>query len=226
VTGLDGNPASVIELLAAASDEAVDVAASVRLSAWCAANDLIFARRLADPTDALTLLQFAADQAGLILARDADALRPLRWTDLADSITAIVDADLLEPARIAWADPVENHITLRYADDYAGGVGFARVVQATAANTLACSQSVAALAETRPVEIDGGWLRADAAAAAALAQRVARFARPRRVVALDLPFGVELEQGSLIEYDTAVWRVTQAASDAGWLRVDAEEVLS
>lgn len=225
VSGLDGNPASVISLLAAASDEAVDVAASVRLSAWCAANSLIFARRLAEPTDALTLLQFAADQAGLLLARDADALRPVRWTDLADTITAITDADLLEPAHVAWADPVENHITLRYAGDYAGGTGFARVAQATAADTLSCSQSVAALAETRPVEIDGGWLRADAAAAAALAQRVARFARPRRVAALDLPFGIELEQGALIEYDTAVWRVTQAASDNGWLRVDAEEVL-
>lgn len=225
VTGLDGNPAAVIALLAAASDETVDVAAHVRLSAWCATNSLIFARRLSDPTDALTLLQYVADQAGLLLARDADALRPLRWTDLADTITVVTDDDLLEPAQIVWADRVENHITLRYANDYAGGSGFVRVVQATAANTLSCSQSVAALAETRPVEIDGGWLRSDAAATAALAQHVARFAMPRRVVALDLPFTFDLAQGALIEYAEAVWRVTQVSSDGGWLRLDAEEVL-
>ena len=226
VTGLDGNPAAVIAVLAAASDEPVDLAAKTRLSAWCAANGLAFARRLAEPDDALTLLQYAADQAGVFLARPAEALAPVRWLDLAGQITAITDADLIEPARIGWADRVENAITLRYADDYAAGAGFTRVAQATAANTADCSESAARLNETRAVELDGGWLRADTAAAAALTQHVGRHARPRRVAALDLPFAFSLEHGGLIEYAEAVWRITAIADDAGWLAVDAEEVLS
>ena len=130
------------------------------------------------------------------------------------------------PARIGWADRVENAITLRYADDYATGSGFTRVAQATAANTANCHESAASLNETRAVELDGGWLRADAAAAAALTQHVGRHARPRRVAALDLPFAFSLEHGGLIEYAEAVWRITAIADDAGWLAVDAEEVLS
>ena len=124
------------------------------------------------------------------------------------------------------AERVENGITLRYAEDYAAGSGFVRVVQATESNTLACRQSVAALAETRPAELEGGWLRADAAAAVALDQHVARYARPRRVASFNLPFGYAIEHGGLLEYGEAVWRITQLSSDAGWLQVTAEEVLS
>jgi hypothetical protein len=225
VTGLDGNPASVIALLAAASDETLDVAARVRLYDWCAANSLAFARRLADPTDARTLLHYAADQAGVLLARQADRLAPVRWMDLAGHITVITDDDLMEPARLGWADRVENAITLRYAEDYAGDSGFTRVAQATATTTTACRRSVADLLATLPVEIDGGWLRTTAAASVALGQHVARHARPRRVAALDLPFGIELEQGSLIDYAESVWRVTDVSSDHGWLAVQAEQVL-
>lgn len=225
VTGIDGNPAAVIAVLAAASDEQVAVQPLARLSDWCDANALAFARRLADQDDALTLLHYAAEQCGVLLARTPAGLAPVRWLDLYGSITAITDDELLEPAKIAWSDRVENHVTLHYADDYATGNGFARVAQATDANDNACALSVTAMGETRAVEIEGGWLRADAAAAVSLAQHVARYASPRRVAALDLPFSVELEQGSLIEYSDAVWRVTAIASDNGWLSVSAEELV-
>ncbi len=226
VTGMDGNPADVIELLATASDEATDVAATVRLRDWCSAQGLAFARRLADPTDALTLMSYAAEQSGVYLARPADRLRPVRWTDLAGAITVITDADLLAPARIGWADRVENAITWRYAEDYVGDAGFARLLQATAANSNTCRKSVEQLADTRAQAIEAGWLRDDTAAAVALGQHVARHARPRRVVALSLPFVFELEDGALIDYDSAIWRITGLGNDQGWLDVQAEEILA
>ena len=226
VTGLDGNPAAVIALLAAASDESVDLTAKLRLQAWCSANGLAFARRLPEPTDALTLLTYAAEQSGVYLARWADRLTPVRWMDLAGAIVVITDADLLAPARIGWADRVENAITLRYAEDYATDAGFTRVAQATAATTTACRKSAEELAETREQTIEAGWLRTDAAAAVALGQHVARHARPRRTAALQLPFSFELDDGALIEYDTALWRITGLTNDQGWLDIAAEEVLT
>jgi hypothetical protein len=224
VTGLDGNPASVISLLAAASDEPVDAAALRRLDAWCDANSLAFARRLADQTDALTLMQFAADQAGVMLARTPDGLAPIRWTDMASEIVELADADLLQPASIGWGERIENAITLRYAENYTEG-DFTRILQATASNDQRCRDSVAQLLDTRPVVIDGGWLRADAAVSVALEQHAARYARPRRFISLALPFGFSIEAGSLVEYDEAVWRVTSCSSDNGWIDLEAEEVL-
>jgi hypothetical protein len=184
--------------------------------------------------DALGLLQFAAEQCGVHLFRTADGLAPIRWTDMSGAIVEIADTDLLDEARIEWDDRVENYITLRYAENYAtrsaalavGANGdFTRVVQATPDNSLACRQSVAAIAQTRPIEVDGGWLRSDTAAALALAQHVARYARPRRLVTLSLPFSFEIEPGQLIDYREAVWRALSVTNDGGWLMVSAEEVV-
>ena len=232
VTGRDGNPAAVLQRLANASGQALDLDAYHRLSDWCDANDFVFARRLSEPTDALTLLGFAAEQANVLLAEVGEGIAPVRWSDLSGDVVTLSETDLLAPARIGWADRVETAITLRYAESYASDSGFARVAQATAANTAACRRGEEAIAETRRVDIDAGWIRDDVTAAQSLADLAARVARPRRVLTLECPYSITALPGDLIEYlpiDAEAGlgilaRITSRSTDGGWPTLTAEEI--
>lgn len=224
VTGRSGNPADVIQTLAEASGETVAIADQARLAAWCTASSMAFARRLSDPADALQLLTFAAEQAACDLYPGTDGLIMRRWDDEACPITAVADAYLLGVATVAWAERVETDITLAYREDYATGNGMVRVVQANAANDITCAQTDAAMQATTPVQLDGGWLRADASAALLLAAYVRRYAVMRRVTTLDLPytFGT-VEAGDLIDWRDSFWRVLAAPTDNGWQSLALEE---
>jgi hypothetical protein len=238
VAGLSGNPADVLAWLVAASGDKQRVEASsrARLQAWCTANSFGFARRIADKTDALQLLQFAADQAGAVLCDTPDGLRMLRWFDLAEPATVIDPLDLLGAARVGWTERAENDITLNYRADYAGNLsatraggspgGFGRALAATATTNTHCRKGLTALAgETRAITLDGGWLRADASAARHLADYARRHAVPHRTLALQLPFTYAgLTAGGLIEYAGFTARITALADDNGWLDVLAEEI--
>lgn len=224
VTGRSGNPADVIATLAEASGETVALADQVRLAAWCTANGMAFARRLSEPADALQLLTFAAEQAACDLYPSPAGLIMRRWDDEACPLTAVADADLLDVAAVAWSDRVETDITLSYRDDYATGNGMIRVVQANAANTMACAQTEAAILATGAVHIEGGWLRSDAAAALLLAAYVRRYAAMRRLTTLSLPYRFSaVAAGELIDWRDAFWRVTEAATDNGWTSLALEE---
>ncbi len=232
VSGVSGNPADVISLLAAASGQTCDAPALARLAAWADAAGYRYARRLADPTDALTLLQYALDQANAIGADRGGSLAPVRRLDVATDITRITESELLEPAAIGWAERTDNNITVRYAEDYATGSGFARVVQATADNHLYCRRSVAAIKETRAITIEAGFVRGDATAAR-LADDLAQWAAlPRRVLRLACTYAQTALAGDLIEFipqgaDSSAGilaRVTSITTDTGWPTLTAEEI--
>lgn len=225
VTGRSGNPADIIATLAEASGETVAIADQARLAAWCTASGLAFARRLSEPADALQLLTFAAEQAACDLYPGIDGLVMRRWDDAACPITTIADADLLEPAAVAWDARVETDITLAFREDYATGNGMTRVVQAHAANNITCAQTEAALRTSSPVRIDGGWLRATASAVLVLSAYVQRYARMRRVTAVNLPYSFgDIDAGDMIDWNDALWRVLSTSNDNGWVALALEEL--
>lgn len=239
VTGLSGNPADVLAWLLQASGnrQHVEASARARLAAWCQANSVAFARRIAEPTDALSLLSFAADQICAVLCDTPDGMRMLRWFDLAEAAAVIDPADLLSAARIGWADRAENAITLNYRADYAGNLSaartggspgsFSRTRVASSTTDSNCRMGLAnAGGETRAITLDGGWLRTDASATIYLAAYARRHARPRKVLALQLPFTYAgLTVGTLTEYDGITARITALNDDNGWLDISAEEIL-
>lgn len=235
VGGLAGNPAEVLAWLVQASGatQRVDGAARARLAAWCAANSYSVARRIAEPTDALQLLTFAAEQASAVLCDTPDGMRMLRWFDLAETATVIDPLDLLGPAAIGWAERAENEITLNYRAAYSGNAsaalpggspgGFGRTLVADAGNNPYCRKSLAALAgEVRAITLDGGWIRDDLSAARYLTDTARRHAIPHRLLTLQLPFSYAgLTVGALIEYDGIEARITALADDNGWLDLTA-----
>lgn len=86
----------------------------------------------------------------------------------------------------------------------------------------------------RPLNLEAGFIRDDATAARYLADTAHRFAMPRRVISLLLPFTFNaLEEGELIEYlpigkssgEGIFARITTRADEGGWLRITAEEIL-
>lgn len=232
VTGLSGNPADVIELLAGYSGQSTDSAAVARLSAWANTNSIAYARRLSQPADALTLLQFALDQVNAIAVYRDGRIAPIRRLDLASDITRINEAELLAPAGITWAERMDNAITVRYAEDYATGAGFTRVVQATSANNLYCRRSLAAINETRAVDIEAGFIRSDATASRMLTDLARWAALPRRVLSLPCTYSQTAAEGDLIEYlalgadpgDGILARITGITTDSGWPTPTAEEI--
>lgn len=232
VTGLSGNPADVIELLAGYSGQRTDSAAVARLAAWATANSIAYARRMADPADALTLLQYALDQVNAIAVQRDGRLAPIRRLDLASDITRINEAELLAPAGIGWAERMDNAITINYAEDYAADAGATRVVQALAANNLYCRRSVAAINETRAVDIEAGFIRADTAASRMLTDLARWAALPRRVLSLPCSYAQTAAEGDLIEYialgadpgDGILARITGISTDGGWPTLTAEEI--
>lgn len=232
VTGLSGNPADVIGLLAGYSGQGTDSAAVARLAAWATANGIAYARRLGQPADALTLLQYTLDQVNAIAVQRDGRLAPIRRLDLASDITRINEAELLAPAGIGWAERMDNAITVRYAEDYATDAGFTRVVQATTANNLYCRRSVAAIKETRAVDIEAGFIRADATASRMLTDLARWAALPRRVLTLPCSYAQTADEGDLIEYlalgadpgDGILARITNITTDGGWPTLTAEEI--
>jgi hypothetical protein len=247
LTGPSGNPADVLTTLAAASGQRLEPRATAQLRSWCTANAYTFARRLQAQTDALTLLTFAAEQAGVILAARDEAIAPVRWFDLASDVTVINESDCLSPASIGWADRLDNPITLNYQEETSqnprspsvaeggtGQSGYNRALVANSSNNTHCRQGLAATLLDTPATLDAGWIRSDTVAATYLAATAKRTARPRRILTLDLPHTYSyLQAGDLINFtrlsegpaDTITARITHASSDAGWPQITAEQIL-
>lgn len=228
VTGSSGNPADIIKALAEAAGETINSREYLALRNWFISHSYTFARRVADVTDALTLRTMAQEQAGVLAVPVQDRLRLVRWFDLSASPDIIGESGLLQPARIGWADRVENNVTLRYKQDYAANAGMTRVLQATPANNLRCAFGKTALGgKVLPVEMEGGWLRSDSAAALYLDAATRRYAQPRRLISLSLPYlFADTEAGDLIEYNEVLYRITGFARPDGFCALDGEEILS
>lgn len=224
VTGYSGNPADVLAQLAAATREAIDLVSFARLRAWATANNYLLAQRIDQATDALTLMANAAEQTNALLVYRYGLLSVVRWYDLASPITMINETDLLTPAQITWDTTIYNNIALQYRQDYVGNAGFTGCLTATASNNASCRASLAAIQETRSVTYQASWLRDDATAALFLADYTRRYARPRRLVQLNLPFIYTIQPGDLIEFRESVWRVTTVTNDQGWPTITAEEI--
>lgn len=233
VIGLSGNPADVLTYIASTTGQALEAQATRRLRDWCETNAYVFGRRLADPTDALTLLTYAAEQAGVLLAKRGDALAPVRWFDMGGEATEIREEDCLQAAQIGWADRVETSITLNYREDLTGSNGFTKTILANSTNNAHCRRGLAALRIDAPVSLDAGWIRDDATASQYLAYYARRYGQPRRVLTLDCTFAVSADVGDLIafyplhakagEHITA--RITARTTDDGWPTLTAEELL-
>lgn len=230
--GTSGNPADVIQSMGEAIGERFDAQALSRLRGWCSVHDYGFARRISEPTDALTLLTYASQQAMVQLARRLDGrIAPVRWFDLGSAVVDISERDLIEPARIGWADRVENRITLNYREAADGGT---RTLTASSTNNAHCRAGLKAMRRENKVALDAFWIRSDGTATQYLAAYARRYARPRRVLSLALPFDRRIEAGDLIRYlplnqpdDRAIFaRITTVSLDAGWPVVEAEEVLN
>ena len=233
VIGLSGNPADVLDYLAGVTGQALDPLATRRLRDWCTAHGYVFARRLADPADALTLLTYAAEQAGVLLARRGEAYAPVRWFDLSGTATRIREEDCLEAAQLGWAERVETAITLNYREDLVSGQGYTRTLVANAGNNLHCRQGLAALRHDCAVTLEAGWIRDDATAARYLADTARRYARPRRVLSLALPHVFShLQEGELIRFtrlgdgpaEAICARITAVSDADGWPSITAEQI--
>jgi hypothetical protein len=222
VTGSSGNPADVIALLAGATGQRAAAGPLRDFRSWCAANGYTFGRRLAERIDALTLLSFAAEQANVLLADTGAGLAPLRLLDRAPMPFAVSDADLVEEPVFGYTDRADTDITVRYRE---GASGMTRVVRVDAASNASCRAGLAATTVASRMEIDAGFIRADAVAATFASDTARLHGRPRRTVALALTyaFGV-IEQGDLIEYVDVLWRVMDAARDNGFVRASCIEV--
>lgn len=237
VSGLSGNPADVLKHLALAAGEQIDTPAFNKFWTWCNANHYQFARRIADVTDALWLLAYAAEQAGVILSTTPNGIAPIRWFDMSELPAVIDPADLLEPASITWATRIDNEITLNYREDYANGGGFSRTLIANADNNADCRKSQAQIKEVRAITVEAGFIRDNITAANYLAYLAKRHAQPHRLLTLKLPFTYsDLSIGSLIDIDvnvgvtsiarlTITARVTQLSDDNGWIDLTAEQIL-
>lgn len=242
VAGLSGNPADVIQRLAGKTGQACDAQALGRLRAWCDANAYAYGRRIAETTESLPELSTALSQVNALGAQSEGALAPVRRLDFGRESVTIRESDLLAPARITWAEPIENAITLRYREDYTtrsarlpGGANgdFARALVADAANNAWCRQSQAAIREVRAIQIEAGWLRDDASAARYLADVTRLNARPRRVLELPCTFATTAREGALIDYlpsgaapgDGVSARITAVSLDGPWPTLTAEQIL-
>lgn len=234
VIGLSGNPADVLGYIANTSGQELDAQATRRLHDWCEANAYVFGRRLADPIDALTLLTYAADQAGVMLAKRGDSLAPVRWFDMGSEATEIREEDCLQAAQIGWADRVETSITLNYREDLTGNAGFTKTILANSTNNAHCRRGLSAIKIDAPVTLEAGWIRDDATAAQYLAYYTRRYSRPRRVLTLSLPHTYSsLQEGDLIRFprlgqgaaDAITARITTVSNEDGWPTLTAEELL-
>lgn len=231
VTGLSGNPADVIALLAASSGQRCDARAIGRLRAWCDANGYSYGRRIAQTADSLTELTTAISQVNALECRADGRLAPVRRLDFGGETTAVRDADLLAPARIGWSERAENAVTLRYRAGEGGG--YTRALVADAGNNAHCRQSLAAIAEVRAAEIGCAWIRDDATAARYLADATRLGAVPRRVLTLPCTFAAAASEGDLIEYlppgkapgEGIAARVTAVSGEDGWPTLTAEEII-
>ena len=178
------------------------------------------------------MLEYALDQVNAIAVQKDGRLAPIRRLDFASDITRINEAELLAPAGVSWAERMDNALTIRYAEDYATDAGYTRVVQATTADNLYCRRSVAAIKETRPVDIEAGFIRADAAASRMLTDLARWAALPRRVLTLPCSYAQTADEGDLIEYlslgadpgDGILARITGITTDGGWPTLTAEEI--
>jgi len=219
------NPADIIADLAAATGSVLDVGSKRRFADWCDANNYRFARRLADATDALQLLTYAIDQANVQLCEGSEGGRLVRWFDVSGRPIRIHDEDLMAPAEIAWDERIENAITLKYRQDYAGD-GFKAALVADPDNNAWCRRSMRECGQRRPITVEAGWIRDDATAALFLADYARRYAPMRRVVSLELPFTyAPIRRGSLLLWRRMWLRVLETASDNGWISLTAGEIL-
>ena len=231
--GFSDNPAEVMRYLGELQGERFSLPHLYRLRDWCAAHVYRYARRIAEPTDALTLLTYAAEQAMVQLARLPDGrLAPVRWFDLAGDALDIKEADCMAEPVIGWADRIENRILLNYRE---GPGGATRSLAAHAGNNRYCRRGLAAIKRENKVSLDAFWIRDDDTAAMLLADYARRYAMPRRVIQIDLPFTLSEQavEGALIcfyphgaDLDGGILaRITRASLDAGWPSIEAEEII-
>ena len=230
VTGLSGNPADVIALLAAKTGQQCDARALGRLRDWCEANSYRYGRRIAETADSLTELTTALSQVHALACHLEGRLAPVRRLDFGREVGTVREADLLAPASIGWAGRIENAITLRYRAGSDGNP--TRALVADAASNSACRRGQAAIRETRAVEVNCGWIRDDTAAARYLADAARLHARPRRTLELACTFAATRNAGDLIEYLPQgkaagcgiAARVISVSLDGPWPTLTAEEI--
>jgi hypothetical protein len=225
VTGLSGNPADVVSLLAGKTGQRVAPVPLRALSAWCVANGYAFGRRIAESIDALTLQAFVAEQASLLLADTGAGLAPIRLLDRAPLPVQVAAVDLLADPRFGWTERAETDIAVRYREDPSGAAGFTRVLRVDATGNADCRAGLVATGVASAVAIEAGFIRADAVASRFAADTARLHGRPRRTVALALPYSFAgTEQGDPVEYDDLLWRVMKLSRDNGFVSLDCEEV--
>jgi len=209
ITGASGNPADVIQFLADSLGEGLNIQAKNKISAWAVANSFYLARRLSEPTEALTLLSYLAEQTNLYLTKRDKEIYPVRWLDVSEIPTPVIEEELLKPSRVSYISAIENDITFFYKENYKDA-SFGKVIRSYSGNNTTCSKSVTDIKDVRVSERNGGWVRSDVTAALVQDTYIKLTANLRKQATLNLPYSFTfLEEGDTILFIELTWRIVK-----------------